>query len=171
MYCHKYPACRGRSQDPRVRRLQRHQRQEALPALEWVSHPPLPASPLPSFCCILSNSSCPLPGYRGPAAHPQSDHSHRTMSSLPGCQCWRLPSALPKQVSLVPCSPSGLMKATKQNLGCMGRVVMPRGAWKLFHAFSSFSLPSFCFLLSCLSYFLHNFLFSTQSNFSHVVHP
>ena len=151
---------------PRVRGLQQRQ---AWLASEWVSHP-LPVGLLPSSCCIPSNSSCALsPGHRGPA-HPHSHRSHGAMSSLPGCQLWRLPSASPKQVSLAPCSPAGLMKTAKQT--CVGRIVVPRSVWKLFHAFSSFSLPPSFIFPSCLSYFLHNFLFFlTQNNFPNVVCP
>ena len=155
--------------EARVRGLQQRQ---AWLASGWVSHP-LPVGLLPLFRGIPSKSSCPLsPGHRGPA-HPHSHRGHRAMSSLPGCQLWRLPSASPKQVSLAPRSPAGLMKTAKQN--CVGRIVMPRSIWKLFHAFSSFSLPSFLFVFtSCFSYFLHNFLFFfffTQNNFPHVVCP
>ena len=137
---------------PRVRGLQ--QRQVWL-ASEWVSHP-LPVGLLPSSHCIPNNSSCPLsPGHRGPA-YPHSHRSHRAMSSLPGCQLWRLPSASPKQVSLAPCSPAGLMKTAKQN--CVGRIV-PRSVWILscFLLFFPPLLP--CFFLPALVIFYITFSF------------
>lgn len=127
-----------------------------------VGFSPSPSRPAPLIPLYSSNSSCPLsPGHRGPA-HPHSHRSHRAMSSLPGCQLWRLPSASPKQVSLAPCSPAGLMKTAKQN--CVGRIVVPRRL-ETFMLSPLFPPLLPCFFPSCLSYFLYNFLFFTQNNF------
>lgn len=125
----------------RVRGLQQRQ---AWLASEWVSYP-LPVGLLPLFRGIPSNSSCPLsPGHRGPA-HPHSHRSHRAMSSLPGCQLWRLPSASPKQVSLAPRSPAGLTKTAKQN--CVGRNCDAQKHLETFSCFLLFFPPllPFCF--------------------------
>lgn len=73
-----------------------------------------------------------------------------------GCQRQWLPSALPKQVSLVPCSPSGLTKEQSTNLGCTGKTVMPKKCLEIFPCFFSPPLPSLPPLL--LFFFFPSFL-------------